>query len=87
MRGLPESVEENPHNHVEWSAVEEGFRLLERDLGKLQVQSLAIARQTHTHIWILAVHRAECDGFSKDFEEMGQTFKIDYQGALSGSSG
>lgn len=24
-------------NHVEWSAVEEGFRLLARDLGKLQV--------------------------------------------------
>lgn len=24
-------------NHVEWSAVEEGFHLLERDLGKVQV--------------------------------------------------
>ena len=37
MRGLPESVEDPSQNHVEWSAVEEGFRLLERDLGKLQV--------------------------------------------------
>jgi CDK inhibitor PHO81 len=33
MRGLPDTT----HSDVEWSAVEEGFRLLERDLGKLQV--------------------------------------------------
>ncbi|KAG2071970.1 hypothetical protein BDR04DRAFT_1097647 [Suillus decipiens] len=37
MRGLPDTSEEITVNHVEWSAVEEGFRLLERDLGKLQV--------------------------------------------------
>jgi CDK inhibitor PHO81 len=37
MRGLPDTSEETTTNHVEWSAVEEGFRLLERDLGKLQV--------------------------------------------------
>ncbi|KAG1820540.1 uncharacterized protein BJ212DRAFT_1340696 [Suillus subaureus] len=36
MRGLPDTSEETTVNHVEWSAVEEGFRLLERDLGKLQ---------------------------------------------------
>jgi len=34
MRGIPNMAQ----NHVEWSAVEEGFRLLERDLGKLQVR-------------------------------------------------
>jgi CDK inhibitor PHO81 len=37
MRGLPDITSDTTQNHVEWSAVEEGFRLLERDLGKLQV--------------------------------------------------
>jgi hypothetical protein len=37
MRGLPETTGDTGQNRVEWSAVEEGFRLLERDLGKLQV--------------------------------------------------
>ncbi|KAF7980881.1 hypothetical protein HWV62_36049 [Athelia sp. TMB] len=36
MRGLPDAVDDPTQNHVEWSAVEEGFRLLERDLGKIQ---------------------------------------------------
>lgn len=40
MRGLPDTVDGTMQNHVEWNAVEEGFRLLERDLGKLQVQFL-----------------------------------------------
>ncbi|KAK2466431.1 hypothetical protein APHAL10511_002073 [Amanita phalloides] len=34
IRGLPDPSD--PQNYVEWTAVEEGFRLLERDLGKLQ---------------------------------------------------
>jgi CDK inhibitor PHO81 len=37
MRVLPDEEEDATQNHVEWSAVEEGFRLLERDLRKLQV--------------------------------------------------
>ena len=37
MRGFPDSPLDTAQNHVEWSAVEEGFRLLERDLRKLQV--------------------------------------------------
>lgn len=40
MRGVPDISANTTQNHVEWSAVEEGFRLLERDLGKLQVSSL-----------------------------------------------
>lgn len=36
LRGLPDGNDGSTLNHVEWSAVEEGFRLLERDLGKLQ---------------------------------------------------
>ncbi|KAF5370035.1 hypothetical protein D9758_001345 [Tetrapyrgos nigripes] len=36
MRGLPDNVDGTTQNHAEWNAVEEGFRLLERDLGKLQ---------------------------------------------------
>jgi len=39
MRGLPDAVDDPCLNHVEWSAVAEGFRLLERDLGKLQVST------------------------------------------------
>jgi CDK inhibitor PHO81 len=35
-RGLPDA-DDPTQTHVEWNAVEEGFRLLERDLGKLQV--------------------------------------------------
>ena len=38
MRGIPDRVRDTTQNHVEWSAVEEGFRLLERDLEKLQVR-------------------------------------------------
>lgn len=36
MRGIPNLTGDS---HVEWSAVEEGFRLLERDLEKLQVRA------------------------------------------------
>ncbi|KAG9317170.1 cyclin-dependent protein kinase inhibitor [Chiua virens] len=36
LRGLPDATNGSEMNHVEWIAVEEGFRLLERDLGKLQ---------------------------------------------------
>lgn len=35
----PESLDEySAKDHVEWNAVSEGFHLLERDLGKLQVR-------------------------------------------------
>ena len=36
---LPPSntADSTPKDHVEWKAVEEGFRLLERDLSKLQL--------------------------------------------------
>lgn len=34
---LPDALENTPKDHVEWKAVEEGFRLLEHDLSKLQV--------------------------------------------------
>ncbi|KAH9482952.1 Ankyrin repeat protein nuc-2 [Psilocybe cubensis] len=39
MRGIPDTSGNITASHVEWSAVEEGFRLLERDLGKLQLIS------------------------------------------------
>jgi CDK inhibitor PHO81 len=38
-RVLPDKNEENIENHVEWSAVEEGFRQLGNDLAKLQVRA------------------------------------------------
>lgn len=37
MRVLPDTNDDNAHDHVEWNVVEEGFRQLHRDLGKLQV--------------------------------------------------
>jgi CDK inhibitor PHO81 len=40
MKGLPDTIDDTTENHVEWSAVGEGFRVLERDLGKLQVREL-----------------------------------------------
>ena len=36
-RTLPEAIDDLATDHVEWTAVEEGFRLLERDLAKLLV--------------------------------------------------
>lgn len=43
MHVLPDALDDNAaKNHVEWSAVEEGFRILERDLGKLQVQNIPL---------------------------------------------
>lgn len=39
-RLIPDNGEGTPMDHVEWKAVEEGFRVLERDLAKLQVPSL-----------------------------------------------
>jgi hypothetical protein len=42
MRGFPDTVDDTTQNNVEWSAVEEGFRHLERDLGKLQVYALQL---------------------------------------------
>lgn len=48
MRGFP-TLDDPVQNHVEWSAVEEGFRLLERDLGKLQVHSLTCLYETYAH--------------------------------------
>ena len=36
-RVLPDETDDTPKDHVEWKAVEEGFRLLARDLGNIQV--------------------------------------------------
>ncbi len=47
MRGLPDAVNDSTQTHVEWSAVEEGFRLLERDLGKLQVEIMQRLHEAH----------------------------------------
>ena len=43
---MPDALERDDatKNHVEWGAVEEGFRLLERDIGKLQVDRIASLR-------------------------------------------
>ncbi|KAF8165070.1 cyclin-dependent protein kinase inhibitor [Crassisporium funariophilum] len=48
MRGIPDLTGDATQNHVEWSAVEEGFRILERDLGKLQILKKYDKRSTST---------------------------------------
>ena len=40
LRTLPDATDDLAIDHVEWTAVEEGFRLLERDLAKLLVSEL-----------------------------------------------
>ena len=51
-RIMPDALERDDatKNHVEWGAVEEGFRLLERDIGKLQVDGIAPASLRAHHI-------------------------------------
>jgi CDK inhibitor PHO81 len=46
---LSEGSGEDAPTNVEWSAVEEGFRLLERDLNKLQVGFLNFAKLSSSH--------------------------------------
>jgi hypothetical protein len=62
MRGLPDETGNVTQNHVEWSAVEEGFRLLERDLGKLQVSTCAVTcPDSYTNINSTAIYRGKRD--------------------------
>lgn len=51
MRGIPDPTSDTAQN-VEWSAVEEGFRLLERDLGKLQVRGSAKCAVSHSSCFL-----------------------------------
>ena len=50
VRILPEAGDDATKNHVEWSAVEEGFRLLERDIGKLQVDGRACVSPSSLYV-------------------------------------
>ena len=49
MRGFPDTLDDPTQNNVEWTAVEEGFRHLERDLGKLQVYALQLPPPAHAN--------------------------------------
>jgi len=73
MRGLPNADSESPQNRAEWSAVEEGFRLLERDLGKLQVSVNSSSVLTSLPISIslvLAICRDQRPGVPQDPQEV-----------------
>jgi CDK inhibitor PHO81 len=61
MRGIPDLAQ----NHVEWSAVEEGFRLLERDLGKLQVRNFTQRASVAFLICIQQFVEINATGFRK----------------------
>jgi len=49
LRTLPEATDDLATDHVEWTAVEEGFRLLERDLAKLLVRGGMWRGYVHGH--------------------------------------
>ena len=74
MRGIPDRIGDAAQNHVEWSAVEEGFRLLERDLEKLQVRVgiLYFFRLLgiHDHTIMIAIRGNQRHRFSQNSEEI-----------------
>ena len=72
MRGIPERVRDTTESHVEWSAVEEGFRLLERDLEKLQVRvAISISQSIkHNDTIMIAICGNQRDRFPQDFEKI-----------------
>jgi hypothetical protein len=59
---------------VEWANLEEGWRLFERDLGKLQVRlCLAAKLKANTYsLSTLAIHRDQRHRIPKDSEKVGQ---------------
>ena len=81
-RFLPSDGDATPKDHVEWKAVEEGFRLLERDLAKLQVFITVYAHKRATLKSGAAIRGYQCNRISKDLEKMGQEIKIYYQGIV-----
>ena len=73
MRGIPDRVRDTTESHVEWSAVEEGFRLLERDLEKLQVRVGIFIFQSISDTMnavILAICGNQRDRFPQDSEKI-----------------
>lgn len=54
---MPDNDDDTAQNHVEWNAVEEGFRLLERDLGKLQVYNSGQIPSAYAKQALSAIHR------------------------------
>ena len=71
LRTLPEATDNLATDHVEWSAVEEGFRLLERDLAKLLVRK-GFHKNTCMDVNPLpAIHRTQRDRIQENPEEMG----------------
>jgi hypothetical protein len=76
LRFLPDGVDDTlaAKDHVEWKAVEEGFRLLERDLGKLQVAAAPYC-SPGCSIEHLLLYAAICGNqrhrFPENLEEVG----------------
>ena len=85
MRGLPDIAGDITQNNVEWSAVEEGFRLLERDLGKLQVVTLG-GRPFYPSSQIAAIRRNQRPWIPQNSQEIRQTVKVNNKRALSRST-
>lgn len=73
MRTLPEATDNLATDHVEWSAVEEGFRLLERDLAKLLVRKGSDRNvcMNVDPLSLSAIHRTQRDRVQENPEEMG----------------
>jgi hypothetical protein len=67
-RGLPDETDTAIHS--EWRAVEEGFRLLERDLGKLQVRASLRQIMISINLSCQVLRGNQCHWIQKDFEEV-----------------
>ena len=74
MRGVPDIAADTTQNNVEWSAVEEGFRLLERDLGKLQVA--IFQNPSYPFLQIAAIRRNKRTRIPKDSQKIRQAVKV-----------
>ena len=72
LRTLPDT-DDLATDHVEWTAVEEGFRLLERDLARLLVRE-GRDRKTCMDVDFTpspAIYRTQCHRVQENLEEMG----------------
>lgn len=72
LQRLQDAGEDGPIGEgVEWRAVQEGFRLLERDLSKLQVRRHFLISLKYGITVPLALHRHQRHRIPEDTEEMG----------------
>jgi hypothetical protein len=70
-RIIPAENDSTPKDHVEWKAVEEGFRLLERDLAKLQVKLVIVRLNSYSYDEASEVCRNKWNWIPQDPQKVG----------------